>query len=262
MDTRKQSTAALRLIASRLNLKRLAVLCLLVGTLGGCEAIAELRAALKGEETDDILGNAGLRVEVEPADGITILLDGARVASMSPYHNDRLQPGKHYLEVRAMGYHTFRLPLQLTNHQTITVPVALRPRRKGAPGDPAHPDAPPLPEAPPQVGPALPPGVKPIPLTVVSKPGVPLSLNGREAGGKKITLKVIKGHVGLGEVSLPYEVGGRGLLFFSVPEDGASWQVEGKPLPAGRRFPHNKGVLRIKRTDAHGTVMSVLIKRG
>lgn len=240
----------------------------------GCDAIREFRAAARGEDSPEeaILGDAGLRVEVEPPDGITILLDGVRVGSMSPYSSETLKAGRHLLEVRAMGYYSFTLPLQLTDHETITVPVALRRRPRSemsapAPQRPRRPTSPqktpappPPPKVPEQPAPEVPAGVDPIVLHIVVRPEVPIKLDGLPVEGRSLTLKRISGRIGIGGIDLPYRIGARGLLFFTVPADEATWTTEGRALKPGSRIKHHKGVIRIERTAAEGRIV-ILMKR-
>ena len=132
---------------------------LLVGA-GGCDAFQKLRAAFHPDEGDTPeFGKAGLRVEVQPPDGISILLDGRRVASVSPWINKRLTAGSHRLEVRAMGYFPVTLPVELADGEVLKVPVALR-RRAGTEAIAADPDDGPSdftpPEPPPAPAPTLP----------------------------------------------------------------------------------------------------------
>jgi hypothetical protein len=67
-------------------------------------------------------------VRVVPEAGISLLIDGQRVADTSPWISTELTPGPHVLHVRAMGYHSVTLPVELAAGQHLTVPVALRPR--------------------------------------------------------------------------------------------------------------------------------------
>lgn len=238
----------------------------------GCDAIRDFRAAARGEDLpgEAILGSAGLRVEVEPPDGITILLDGVRVGSMSPYASETLKAGKHLLEVRAMGYYSFTLPLRLADDETINVPVALRrrPRSEATPPHrprrPAPPQKvstpPPPPKVPEQAAPEVPAGVDPIVLHIVVRPEVPVQLDGLPVEGRTLTLTRVSGHIGLGGIDLPYRIGGRGLLFFTVPADEATWTSEGRALKPGSRIKHHKGVIRIERTGAEGRSV-ILMKR-
>lgn len=241
----------------------------------GCDAIREFRAAARGEDSpgEAILGDAGLRVEIEPPDGITILLDGVRVSSMSPYSSETLKAGSHLLEVRAMGYYSFTLPLQLTDHETITVPVALRrrprsempapappPQRPRRPASPQKTQAPPPPKVPEQPAPEVPAGVDPIVLYIIVRPEVPIKLDGLPIEGRSLTLNRVSGRIGLGGIDLPYRIGGRGLLFFTVPADEATWTTEGRALKPGSRIKHHKGVIRIERTAAEGRTV-ILMKR-
>lgn len=242
-------------IARRIASIGLAALCL--ASTGGCQAIKDLRDTLQGRESPDNHGSAGITVTVEPADGITILLDGVPVGKLSPYTSQQLPSGTHLLEVRAPGYHPFKLPVQLRDGETLEVPVHLR-RRTGndlRAQPPIESDSPAAPLAP-----EVPPGVKTIPLVVNATPAAPVSLDGAPLSGKALELTRVRGTIGVGPATLPYEIGSRGLLFFTVPNDGATWRKEGRGISAGTRFRHNKGILRLERVDAEGA-LRILIKR-
>lgn len=88
--------------------------------LCGCDALAQLEQTLRGDDT------SSLRLEIEPARGLTVLLDSVVVARESPCVLEALAPGRHVLEIRAAGYHTFALPLELLPGEALRVPVELR----------------------------------------------------------------------------------------------------------------------------------------
>lgn len=107
---------------------------LLLALVSGCEGLKSLKQGLR----DD---SAALRVEVRPAAGVTVLLDGAEVGGASPVVREGLPAGAHRLEVRAPGHHPFSTPVTLRAGQRLTVPLVLRPL--AAPTDAAAPAAPP-----------------------------------------------------------------------------------------------------------------------
>ncbi len=237
----------------------------LVVVSAGCETLREMKAALRGEEIegDDTLGNARLRVEVEPPDGITILLDGVRVANVSPYVNDHAVAGSHLLDVRAMGFHPFMLSIELMDDEQLVVPVALRKRPRGSKSEPPPPPGPTRPPPPPprSHAPVVPPGVKPIELIVVVRPPTAVSLDGVAVTGRELTLRRVHGQIGFHGIELGYRIGGAGLLFFTLPEDGATWQKGGKPKRPGSQFKHNRGVVQLVRVGSEGQTVTVLLKR-
>ncbi len=228
---------------------------------GGCGLVEKLRQEVHGDEVDvPELGNAGLRVEVEPPTGLSILLDGLRVASTAPYVNRRLRAGPHRLEVRAMGYHPFTLPVVLTDGELLTVPVALRPRAGAAPETPELSPSAPGPEPPEAPAPPLPAGVKPIALTLAPKPDVPILLDG-VVQGREVLLERVYGRLQVGLISLRYTIGGAGLLTFELPADDATWYKQSTRLPAGATVKLPRGPLRLRRVAADGTDQVVLLRR-
>ncbi|MBI5507409.1 MAG: PEGA domain-containing protein [Deltaproteobacteria bacterium] len=242
----------------------LAALVLASVALGtGCEAIKDLRRKLRGDETPaESPGTAGLRVEVEPQDGITVLLDEVRVASVSPFVSRTLAAGTHRLEVRAMGYYPVALPVTLEANKVVTVPVALRPR----PNEPAPTRTPPpprarSPEPPPSAAPALPDGVRPIVLTLAPTPEAPVQLDRVNVAGRQVRLERVAGELAVGAMSLHYMVGGADLLTLSIPNDDATWTKDGAALKPGTGFKLHNGVVRLRRSTAEGDDQSLLIRR-
>jgi hypothetical protein len=240
----------------------LVVLCAAAPAMTGCEAWKKLRAYVRGELPDG--GTAGLHVDVEPPDGITILLDGVRVASLSPYTANNLRAGVHELEVRAMGFHAFQLPVKLVEGEVLKVPVQLRARPEEAAPGPSRERgagvAPPPPKAPESIGPRLPPGVKAILLAVASEPESDVRVDGEAMPGKSVELDRAHGRLSVGGVSLRYEIGGAGLLTFVIPEDGATWTRDNEAIAQGAQFRLHRGAVRLKRTQGE-VVQAVVIAR-
>lgn len=234
--------------------KHLALIAL-VAVVSGCDAVDKLRAFLRG---DDVVG-AALRVEVVPAKGIRILLDGKELAQNSPFQTDGLPAGPHELEVRGLGYYPVKLPIALVEGKLTTVPVALR---AGAPAvipapssDGATPPEPPAP--------ALPFGVSPITLTVAATPQAAVRLDGAEVLGKQIKLERVYGTLEAGPLSLKYRLGGSGLLEFTLPsnEAQATWTHDSNILLPGNSFRLHQGVVRLTRIAPDGSGQTVLLKR-
>jgi len=86
----------------------------------GCEGLRHLKQGLDDE-------GATLRVELQPATGATVWVDGLEVGGPSPVVREGLAAGAHRLEVRAPGYHPFSTPLELHARQRLTLAIALRP---------------------------------------------------------------------------------------------------------------------------------------
>ncbi|MEE8409494.1 MAG: hypothetical protein V3T05_07810 [Myxococcota bacterium] len=230
----------------------------------GCDLFNTLRGAFHPDEGDSPeFGKAGLRVEVDPPAGISILIDGRRVASVSPYVNRKLRAGPHRLEVRAMGYHSVTLPVELVDGALITVPVSLRRRlgtdaiAEGKP-EPDVPEAPPPPEPP---APPLPPGVDPIVLQVAAKPRVPIMLDQVTVKRRAITLERTHGEIIVGVARISYRIGGAGLLVVTVAADDAAWSKDGKPLKRGKSFKLHRGSVRLRRVASDGTDQTILLRR-
>ena len=233
--------------------------------VAGCDFIVDLRRSFHPEEEDaGEFGKAGLRVEVDPPAGISILLDGIRVSSMSPYVNRKLKAGVHRLEVRAMGYHAVTMPVELEDGELVTVPVTLRERRPDDPEPEPAPHKPPRrrPPPPPPQGPAppLPSGVEPIALTAVPDPKVPVLLDHVPAG-RELVLERVAGSITVGVMNLRYRVGGAGLLTIQVPDDGATWLRHNKKLKRGAALKLHRGVVRLRRRAADGSDQTVLLRR-
>lgn len=231
---------------------------------GGCDLFKALRVAFHPDEGESPeFGKAGLRVEVEPPSGISILIDDRRVASVSPYVSRKLKAGPHRLEVRAMGYHSVTLPIELVDDELITIPVSLR-RRRGtktiAPEElaPEVPDAPEAPEAP---APPLPAGVAPIVLQVAAKPRVPIMLDQVTVKGRAITLQRTHGEIIVGVARIAYRIGGAGILVLTVAADDAAWSKDGKPIKRGKSFKLHRGSTRLRRVASDGTDQTVLLRR-
>jgi hypothetical protein len=236
------------------------VLTCAVGT-SGCESFEKLRAMFHPEEAPgEGLGNAGLRVEVEPADGISILLDGVRVASVSPYVDRKLKDGPHQVEVRAMGYYAVTLPVILEDRKLTTIPVALRIRPAS---DPEVKPNPPRernrgPDPPPTPSPVLPAGVPKITLTFAPSPEQPVAIDRITVVSRQATIERVAGEIVVGPMNMHYQVGGAGLLTVTVPNDGATWSKDGATIKAGAQFRINQGVVRLRRVagaDEQGLVI-------
>ena len=229
----------------------------------GCEAFENLRKKLHSDEGNDgKLGSAGLQVEVEPADGISILLDGVRVASASPYVDHKLKAGPHQIEVRAMGFYSMTLPVTLKDDKLVTIPVALRQRPVSDPETKPKPlpkPKAPIPEPPPS--PILPPGIPHITLVLAPNPETRIALDRVTIANRQVTLERFNGEIVAGSMSLRYAVGSAGLLTLEVPNDRATWFKDGAKLDPGASFRINQGVVRLRRVSSGGDEQSLLIRR-
>jgi hypothetical protein len=231
--------------------------------LSGCESFEKLRRLFHPEEAPgEGLGNAGLRVEVEPADGISILLDGVRVASVSPYVNRKLRAGPHEVEVRAMGYYSVTLPVILEDHKLTAMPVALRIRPTSDPKvKPVPQPKTKAPEPPPTPSPVLPAGAPKVTLTFALSPEQSVTIDRVNVVRHQATIERVAGELTIGPMIMRYQVGGAGLLTLTVPNDGATWSKDGAPIKAGAQFRINQGAVRLRRTASSGDEQTVVIRR-
>lgn len=232
---------------------RWAIVACLVGAVG-CDTFSGLRAFFRAEPEPTL---AGLRVDVEPPDGLTILLDGLQVGSIAPYENVRLAPGRHLLEVRADGHHPFVLPVELVAGKTTRLSVALRvdasataPQQQDAPGD--------LQSESSQAAAAR---VRGVALLLRPKPDVPVLLDGRVMRGDVVTLTRSGGELLVGVLRLTYRVGAAGFVELAIAEDGARWWKDGQQLGAGGAFAVGATPVRLRRVGGDGTDQSVVIRR-
>lgn len=200
-----------------------------------------------------------LVVQTEPAQGISILLDGTKVAIRSPYVNAQLAAGDHVLQVRGMGRYPVDLPLRLQAGQRLDVPVTLRQRPPLAYQEPG-PDAAPragqtpagLAGAPGAAGqtpmglkvrpsPAarakapLPAGASPLRIAVEPTPSQTVVVDGQAYPPGPVRLGYGQGALQVGPMQLSYRVyPGRGVEL-TVPHEPAAWflgpqQIKAKSL--------------------------------
>ena len=234
----------------------------------GCDSFKRLRNLFHPEgsttPTKSVKKGPGLRVDVTPPKGITILLDGRRVAQKSPYIGKHLTPGGHLLQVRAMGYLPFNLPVTLQEDKTLRFAVALRPRRTPPTPSPT-PMAPRAPTLPPPEPPAapLPAGVKPIVLRLAPSPDAPIQLDGvaEPHRDKELVIARVTGRLRVGDMLLQYRVGGAGTFELTLPRDGATWHRDGAPLRQGDSLRLHRGTTRLERTAATDVGQALLIRR-
>ncbi len=207
----------------------------------GCDAFAGLRAFFRAEPEATL---AGLRVDVDPADGLGILLDGVQVGSIAQYENIRLTPGRHLLEVRCDGYFPFVLPLELTAGETTRLTVALR--RRVDVGEAAPPEA-------------ADPGT--VTLLVHPKPAVPVTLDGQAVRGNAVTLVRSDGELGVGVLRLTYRLAAGGLVEVEIPVDAARWWKDGATIATGIALGIDTTPIRLRRAADDGTDQTVVVRR-
>ncbi|MEM6531230.1 MAG: PEGA domain-containing protein [Myxococcota bacterium] len=239
---------------------------LVILTLSGCSLLDDLRGVFHGDSTPPgESGDSTLELHIDPAKNIRVTLDGTLVTRESPYSGKSLAAGEHQLLISAEGYHPFATPVTLEDGKPVELKVALR--RKKPPPLPvrdrpsslkASPPKPPPPPTPP--GPPVPSGVDPISLKLASQPSQPVKLDGRAVAGKNMMLKRVSGRIEAGPLALRYRIGSSGLLEITVPDDGASWFRDGRPL-AARTFPLHHGSIRLERKSTAGKLQIVWLRR-
>jgi hypothetical protein len=226
--------------------------------LCACQQSEKWRELFHPEE----VRSSTLRVEVEPNEGITILLDGQTVSHVAPYIGEHLTAGQHTLEVRAMGYYPIILPIVLKKKELLRVPVVLRqrePEYEAPPPPPSIVKRDPLPPAPPP----LPPVVmadSPVTLEVASEPKQLLRIDGHAAETSRISLERVEGMISVGSIQIGYRQASDGLLVFRLPKNLTCLRdmIETKP---GQAFNLAHGATRLQCTLPDGLQQAILLRR-
>ena len=253
-----------------MKIKQLLLGCIIVN-LCGCEVLAELRRVFHPEAEGLELGNAGLKINVEPSVPMQILIDHIEVSRTATYHGRTLKAGAHNLEVYCPGYYDVVLPLSLIDFETLTLPIALRAlqeepdapvERPVTPQTPRHeprskPSKLPEPELP---SPPLPEGVRSIVLQVVSTPEQSLVVDQIPVANKQIELVRIYGKIAIGELVLSYRVGGADTLQLGLPNDSAIWFHDNQQVATGSSIPIHSGVISLKRVF-EDTEITIVLRR-
>jgi hypothetical protein len=228
---------------------------------------------------------AGLRVEVVPARGMSVWLDGIRRATSSPYQALDLPPGPHDLHVQAMGHHSLSLPLVLQAKEVLHVPVALRrrsvaevaataPRWRILRGSPRPPPpsggrtAAPVLAVPPVATAAgrppaseLPEGLDALLLQFRAEPVAPVRLDDLVLGRGEVRLRRTAGLLQVGALRIAYTISPTRMLELEVPADDADWFKDGSQAKQGSLLRLGLGASRLRRVARDGSSQSVLIKR-
>lgn len=234
---------------------------------------------------------ASLQVSVVPATGISLLIDGQKVADTSPFVQSGLAPGPHVLWVRAMGYHDVTLPLELLPGQQLSVPVALRPRvptqvaagtgPSGSPPSAARQGPGPVggtTAAPasqnaqgaqgsaagaqelPQPAP-LPPGTRPMLLQLTLEPAGPVLADGVPSHPQSVRLAQGTGVLTLAGVRLPYRIYPGHVLELQVPHDSAAWFRDGSQVKATSLLRLEGRPMVLRRADPTGAILTATVRR-
>jgi hypothetical protein len=231
-------------------------------------------------------GATSLEVVVDPPEGITIILDGARVATSSPYQAASVEAGNHTLQVRAMGYHPITLPLTVQVGEHLRVPVSLRvrpptvfeadaeaeppepPSDEDAPAsaEPSPSQLPPEPAAAPSgpaahvMGPELPEGVAAVDVHILAQPSAPIYVDGRSTDGRMVRLRRSRGTVQVGALVLTYEINPGRAMRILVPNDEAVWFKDTQQVKGSSVIKLNRGAMRMRRA-ASGSEQSMVMRR-
>lgn len=258
----------------------------------GCDSMARLKTQLHTapEATaaaDPVeAGLCGLDVIVTPPTGMTVLVDGTPLSHTSPACHRSLAPGPHTVYVRAMGYYSIALPVNLLADQVLRLPVALRPRpplpfagavaevgpnTKPAGPAPSGRSAPAAPEhnhgrtqgtgAAPQISGTLLPESSAITLHMVAQPAAPIVVDNEATDGRSVRLRRARGTLAIGNLVLSYAVSPGRLVDFLVPSDGCQWFRDGAQIKPGSDLRLGRGLLRLRRVAPGGQEQAVVLRR-
>jgi hypothetical protein len=250
------------------------MLVLLLLMTGGCNWLFELRSFLRDEVKPSAVetGLASLRIEVEPAQNMTLKLNEKVVAKRSPYEKTSLAPGKYLVHVSAPKHHPFILGLDLSAGEKVVIPLALRPLQAlGGDFDSfSQGQATTLKNTGIQEkvataaaeiigrdvikGPA-------IELLVRLNPVSEIRLDGQVVAGKKLFLKRRQGQLEFGKARLNYRLTPPAQLRYVVVDDGGVWQKGAVPIGPGARIRHDQGMLFLRRQGIDGSSSTIVLKR-
>lgn len=241
-----------------------------------------------GKPSDKVPGHAGLEVEVTPPLGISLLLDGQKVATSAPYKAYDLQEGPHTLTIRGMGHHTLTMPIVLKSGKVLAFPVALRPRTPadnsplkrivGPKTTRANTQARAAGKSPRNASnnkvaqelksprnttaPILPAGVASVRLQSATTPKTAVRLDGLLQSHSQIELERVWGTLDAGEISLQYRLASQGILELAVsPKNDAVWSLDLEPIEPGHTFRFSQGTRRLVRTAPDGSKQTLLLRR-
>lgn len=265
--------------------------------LGACDGAKKMTANLhaykqanSGRPVHDGAGSSGaaqeaeaatLEVTVVPAAGISVLIDGKRVADTSPCVTGPLAPGQHVLVVRAMGYYEVVLPVDLTAKQRLVVPVALRPRpaaqvsssapvpgsaarspQSAAAGPDAHggvPGAPGVATRP--QGSPLPAGARAMIVQVTLSPPGPLVVDGVLMPTPQARLAQGTGELSLAGATMAYRIYPGHVLELTVPHDDAAWFRDGSQVKATSLLRLEGRPMALRRVTPAGATQQLTLRR-
>ncbi len=224
----------------------------------GCESLHKLRVFFRGEP-----GAARLHLDVVPAIGLTIAIDGRVVGTAAPFEGEDLTPGAHKLSIAAADHFTFTVPIEIQSGTPLKLRVALRrvppepPVRLKAtqPRDPK----PRAQETPKPV--ALPAGVTAVTLTIAGDPSTNAILDGDVVPSKILKIDHVTGDLGMGRLRVGYRVGAGGMLELRVPDDGTQWFRDGEPVDPDARLSFYRGKTRLQQIQPNGETQTIFLAR-
>lgn len=228
--------------------------------LAACDTIGGWLAFLSPEGNGVSSHGSTLLVIVDPPDNLVILLDGTRIGALSPHRETDVKAGRHSLEVRAMGYHSFTTEVTLRGEDEVRVPVKLRRRSTSQPRPrpPVPVEAPPLPPtAPETLAPELPPQTGPE-LSIRTIPAADVTVNGI-ARSARFRLNRVRGRIQIGTIVVGYRVSGANLLHLTLPDHG-SWVKDFTQRKPGTSFRLDKGTTRLE-VKMDGVTQAILLRR-
>lgn len=229
----------------------------------GCQVIDKLRGIFHPEQgAADSQGHSGLKLTIKPSENIEVFLDGEPVATESPYEIETLKAEKHQLHIESEGYHSFSLLFELTENETLSLPIELRKKERAVePHDSqTAQNAPGYDRGPPTQA-----GIKPAALIFASDPVQPILWDGQEAPATGINLDRVWGVLEAGHLRVSYKYNEVGILELYIPKESTqpnetiTWLRDKTPLKGGDIFRLPKGrtpLIRI--SNIHGRQILVI----
>ncbi len=223
-----------------------------------CESLQKLRVYFRGEP-----GAARLRLDIVPAVGLTIAIDGRVVGTASPFEGEDLAPGAHKLSIAAPDHFTFTVPIEIESGTPLKLRVALRrvppePPTRLKVTQPREPKTQPE-ETPKPV--ALPAGVTAVSLTIAGDPSTNALLDGEVVPSKILKIDHVTGELGMGRLRVGYRVGAGGMLELRIPDDGTQWFRDGEPVDPDARLSFYRGKTRLQQIQPNGETQTVFLAR-
>ncbi len=230
----------------------------LAGLTSGCEGMRKLRTFFRGDQS-----GAKLHLEVVPAVGLTIAIDGRVVGMASPFEAGDIAPGAHKLSIAAPDHLTFTVPIEIQ----IGTPLKLRVALRRVPNEPPVRLKVTLPREPkpqPQDAPkpvALPAGVTPVTITIAGDPSTAAILDGEVKEARILKIDHVTGDLGMGRLRVSYRVGAGGMLELRIPDDGTQWFRDGEPVDPDARLSFYRGKTRLQQIQPNGETQTIFLAR-